>query len=136
MPALHRGRVAIAVVGGIATVVALPIPYNVAFKLVTVSGLVALPIAAWAFGRLSALPFPGPPILAIASMFFLYNREPVLNSGTGNIIGGNMASTMAGEFAFSISLALCVLYLGLLARGMRTGRNRAAPVYFLTPRGR
>ena len=32
-----------------------------------------------------------------------------------------MASTMAGEFAFSISLTLCVLYLGLLVRGLRTG---------------
>jgi hypothetical protein len=126
VPALHRGRVVIAAAAGVAAVVALPIPYNVAFKLVTVSGLVALPIACWAFGRLSGLPFPGPPILAVASLFFIYNREPVLNSGTGNIIGGNMASTMAGEFAFSISLAFCVLYLGLLARGMRTGRNRAA----------
>src|SRR4051794_7418950 len=124
VPALHRGRIPIAVAAGIATVIALPIPYNVAFKLVTISGLVALPVVSWAFGRLTALPFPGPAILAIASLFYVYNREPVLNSGTGNIIGGNMASTMAGEFAFSISLAFCVLYLGLLARGLRTGQNR------------
>jgi hypothetical protein len=131
VPALHRGRIPIAVAGGIATVIALPIPYNVAFKLVTISGLVALPVVSWAFGRLTALPFPGPAILAIASLFYVYNREPVLNSGTGNIIGGNMASTMAGEFAFSISLAFCVLYIGLLARGMRTGKNRGAAAVVL-----
>jgi hypothetical protein len=126
VPALHRGRIPIAVAAGFAAVIALPIPYNVAFKLVTISGLVGLPVVCWAFGRLTALPFPGPAIHAIASLFYIYNREPVLNSGTGNIIGGNMASTMAGEFAFSISLAFCVLYIGLLARGMRTGKGRAA----------
>ena len=36
-----------------------------------------------------------------------------------------MASTMAGEFAFSISLTLAVLYLGVAVRGLRTGRHRA-----------
>ena len=80
-------------------------PYGVAFKLVTVLGLLSLPVAAYAFGRLADLPFPTPALLALATVPFLFNREPLLNS-TGNIIGGNIASTMAGEFAFSISLSL------------------------------
>ena len=36
------------------------LPYGIAFKLVTVSGLLAMPVAAWALGRLARLPFPGP----------------------------------------------------------------------------
>ncbi|HEV2767155.1 MAG TPA: hypothetical protein VGV63_05540 [Acidimicrobiales bacterium] len=93
------------------------LPYNVAFKLVTVSGLVALPVAAWAFGRLARLPFPGPALLAVAAVPFLFDRS-------FTIYGGNVASTLAGEFAFSISLALAVVFLGLVLRGLETGRHR------------
>ena len=44
------------------------IPYNIAFKLVTVLGLLTLPVAAWAFGRLARLRFPGPACLALATL--------------------------------------------------------------------
>src|SRR5437763_10930727 len=36
------------------------IPYNVAFMLVTVAGVLSLPLAAYAFGRLTRMRFPGP----------------------------------------------------------------------------
>ncbi len=135
VPRLHRGRRVLLGAGLVMAVLVVPVPYGVAFKLITVSGLVSLPVAAWAFGRLSGLAFPGPPVLAVASLFFIYNREPTLNGGTGNIIGGNMASTMAGEFAFSISLSLCVLYLGFLVNGLRTGRHRAVAAVLLALTG-
>ncbi len=50
------------------------------------------------------------------------------------IYGGNVASTMAGEFSFSIALCVAMLYLGVLARGMRTGKGRAlaASLFALT----
>ena len=32
---------------------------------------------------------------------------------------------MAGEFSFSLALCMSMLYLGVLARGMRTGKGRA-----------
>ncbi|HEV2069333.1 MAG TPA: hypothetical protein VGR26_06035 [Acidimicrobiales bacterium] len=95
------------------------LPYGIAFKLVTVSGLLALPVAAWALGRLARLPFPGPGLLAIGAVGFVFDRS-------FTIYGGNAASTLAGEFAFSISLALAVLFLGLVLRGMETGRLRVA----------
>jgi hypothetical protein len=94
------------------------IPYNIAFKLVTVAGLIALPVCCFALGRLARMRFPGPACLAIAATAYLFNRD-------FKIYGGNIASTMSGEFSFSISLALAVLFLGLVARGMSTGRNRA-----------
>ncbi|HET7720929.1 MAG TPA: hypothetical protein VFK43_13250, partial [Acidimicrobiales bacterium] len=115
----------VAAVAGLAVILlGCGLPYGVAFKFVTVSGLLALPVACYLAARLADLPFPGPPIAALGATVFLFNREPVENS-TGHIIGGNMASTLAGEFSFSISFAFLVLYLGFLLRGLRRGGYRA-----------
>ncbi len=104
------------------------IPYNIAFKLVTVLGLLTLPIAAWAFGRLARLRFPGPACLALATLPYLFGRE-------FTIYGGNIASTMAGEFCFSISLSLALVFLGLVARGLEDGRHRALAAIVLAACG-
>jgi phosphomannomutase len=100
------------------------IPYNIAFKLVTVVGLLTLPVAAWAFGRLARLRFPGPACLAAATLPYLFSRE-------FTIYGGNIASTMAGEFSFSIGLSLALLFLGVVARGLDDGRHRALAALLL-----
>lgn len=100
------------------------LPYGIAFKLVAVSGVVSMPISAWAFGRLARLPFPGPPLLAVGATAFLFDRA-------FSIYGGNLASTLAGEFAFSMALSLALLYLGVVARGLRTGGNRALAAVLL-----
>ena len=94
------------------------ISYEVAFKLVTVAGLVSLPVSAWAFARLAGLRTPGPACLALATLPFLFDR-------TFTIYGGNIASTLAGEFSYSISLSLALLFLGVMARMLDTGRHRA-----------
>ena len=94
------------------------ISYNVAFKLATVLGSVLLPVAAWACGRLFRLRPPIPAALAAATLPFLFDYSYT-------IYGGDLFSTLAGEYAYSLSLALAVLFLGLMARGLRTGRGRA-----------
>ncbi len=94
------------------------LPYGIAFKLITILGLCSLPVCAWAFGRLAGMRFPGPPILACAAVLFLFDRG-------FTIYGGNIPSTLAGEFSFSISLSLALLFLGVVARGLDTGRHRA-----------
>ena len=104
------------------------LPYNIAFKLVTVVGLIALPIAAWAFGRLARMRFPGAAILAVGTLPFLFGRDYT-------IYGGNIASTMAGEFAFSIGLALALVFLGVVARGLENGRHRALAAVLLAAVG-
>jgi hypothetical protein len=109
--------VAIAVISYVA-------PYDVVFKLVSVSGLVALPAACWALGRLARMRFPGPACLAIAAVAFLFGRE-------FTIYGGNIASTMAGEFSFSISLGFAVLFLGVVAGGLQSGRSRVLAAVLL-----
>jgi hypothetical protein len=93
------------------------LPYGIAFKIVAVSGIVALPLCAWAFGRLARFKYPMPEMFAIAATIFLYDES-------FTIYGGNIASTMAGEFSFSVSLAFGVLGLGYLARGLEDGTKR------------
>ncbi len=92
--------------------------YDVAFKLVTVLGTLTLPVCAWAFGRLAGLRDPGPGCLAAATLPFLF--EPSFT-----IYGGNILSTLAGEYSFSLSLSFALLFLGVWAKGLRTGRYRA-----------
>ncbi|HEX9258088.1 MAG TPA: hypothetical protein VF855_01025, partial [Acidimicrobiales bacterium] len=94
------------------------LPYGVALKIVSVVGIVSLPVTCWLFGRLAGLPFPVPQVFSLAAVFFLFDE-------TFTIYGGNIASTMAGEFSFSIALSLAMAYFGVLAYGMRTGRHRA-----------
>src|SRR5439155_1758259 len=100
------------------------LPYGVAFKLVTALGLLALPVAAGAFGRLSGMRFPGPVLFGLGTLPFMFDRFHT-------IYGGNVPATMAGEFAFSISLAVGLAFLGVLARGLETGRHRALAAVLL-----
>jgi hypothetical protein len=94
------------------------IAYDVAFKLATVLGSVLLPVAAWALGRLFGLRAPVPAALAAATLPFLFDY-------TWTIYGGNLFSTLAGEYSYSLSVAILLVFLGLFARGIRTGRHRA-----------
>ncbi|MFZ0665214.1 MAG: hypothetical protein WAM97_05625 [Acidimicrobiales bacterium] len=93
------------------------IPGNIAFKFVTILGSVTLPIAAWAFGRLAGLERPRPALLAAFTLPFLFDQ-------TFEIYGGNLLSTMAGEYAYSLGLSVALLLLGVVLYGMRTGRLR------------
>jgi hypothetical protein len=93
------------------------IPYGVAFKLGTILGSVTLPICAWACGRFFRLKAPLPALLAAATLPFLFDY-------TFTIYGGNLFSTLAGEYAYSFSLSLAVLFLGLFACAIREGRYR------------
>ncbi|MGH9007202.1 MAG: hypothetical protein ACRDV6_05740, partial [Acidimicrobiales bacterium] len=93
------------------------IPYGIAFKLMTVLGSVLLPVAAWWCGRLFRLRSPGPAALAAATLPFLFDY-------TWTIYGGNLFSTLAGEYAYSLAIPLALVFLGLFARGLRTGKGR------------
>lgn len=92
-------------------------PYGVAMKIVGVAGLVTLPAACWAFGRLARFRYPMPELFAFAGVAFALDES-------FSIYGGNLKSTMAGEFSFSIALSIGMVGLGVLAAGMRTGRYR------------
>ena len=91
--------------------------YGVAMKLVSVLGVVTIPLSCWAFGRLAKFAYPIPELMAFAGLAFVLDES-------FEIYGGNLKSTMAGEFSFSIALSLAMLGLGLLAAGLRTGKYR------------
>ncbi|HEY5023940.1 MAG TPA: hypothetical protein VII76_03105 [Acidimicrobiales bacterium] len=101
------------------------IPFDIAFKLITILGSITLPIAAWAFGRLVGMERPRPAVLAVFTLPFLFDQ-------TFTIYGGNLYSTMAGEYAFSLGLSVALVFLGVVVRGMRTGRSRIPAVLLLS----
>ena len=100
----------------LAAVVSYVVPYQLAFKLATIIGSVLMPICAYVMGRLFRLRPPIPAALAAATLPFLFDS-------TFTIDGGNLFSTLAGEYAFSLSLAVSFIVIGLFARGVRTGRG-------------
>ncbi|HEV2895038.1 MAG TPA: 6-pyruvoyl-tetrahydropterin synthase-related protein, partial [Actinomycetota bacterium] len=104
----------------------LPLGDQVAFKLVTVLGVLALPATCWAAFRVLRLREPAPLLAACAATVFLFMSQ-VTPTQQFTIWGGNIASTMAGEFPFSISFALLPLALAVLWRVCEDGKGwRAA----------
>ena len=93
------------------------LPYGIAIKIIAVIGILALPYTTWLFGRFAKFAYPLPELFAIAATIFLFDES-------FTIYGGNIASTMAGEFSFSISLSLAMLGFALLAKGLDTGKFR------------
>lgn len=99
----------------------LVIPFNIAFKLVSVLGLLALPASCYAMGRLWRLPRPAPILLAVAAVPFLFVR-------THTMWGVNVHSTLAGMIANSLSFALLPAALGSAWRDATDGRFRLGTV--------
>ena len=91
--------------------------YGIAFKLVAISGLVLFPISCWSFGRMARFRYPLPELFAFAGLAFALDES-------FSIYGGNLKSTMAGEFSFSIALTLAMFGFGFLARGIETGKYK------------
>ncbi|MCZ6737162.1 MAG: hypothetical protein O7B77_04200 [Actinobacteria bacterium] len=96
----------------------LVLPYGVAFKLVTVLGLLALPPAIYFHTRAMKLNRDIALIAAGAGVVFAFLES-------FSIYGGNVASTLAGEFSYSWSFALSLVYLGLLMKAVRDDRRYA-----------
>ncbi|WP_420436082.1 glycosyltransferase [Candidatus Poriferisodalis sp.] len=92
--------------------------YNVAFKLVAISGVATMPAAAWLMGRLAGWPRMLRSLLPAALLLFVLDVN-------FTIYGGNAASTLAGEFAFSIALSATLVYLGMFWRSLERGTGRA-----------
>ncbi|WP_419839961.1 glycosyltransferase [Candidatus Poriferisodalis sp.] len=92
--------------------------YNVAFKLVAISGVATMPAAAWLMGRLAGWPRLLRSLLPAALLLFVFDVN-------FTIYGGNAASTLAGEFAFSIALSATLVYLGMFWRSLERGTGRA-----------
>ena len=93
------------------------LPYGVAFKLVTVMGLLATPAAAYFLARSLRLGKAVSLVAASSGVVFVFMES-------FKIYGGNVASTLAGEFSFSWSFVFSLIYLGYLIRGIRDDRRK------------
>lgn len=89
---------------------------EIAFKLVTVLGTFLLPFSTYLFFRFLSFERPVPVTGAILSLFFLFNEK-------NSMWGGNIPSTLSGEFAFSLSLCIFVVLVGLLFREIDQRKN-------------
>jgi hypothetical protein len=105
------------------------LPYNVAFKLVTALGPVALPAAAFVFGRGIRAPRPTPALFAVGATAFLFFKDggDSVMKFDHHIMGGTLTSTLAGEYSFTIALALALCFLGTLARALETASSAGDP---------
>ena len=91
-------------------------PLTVAFKIGTVVGIFLLPVGAYVGLRAIRIEFPGPAMGAAISLLFLFLES-------NSLWGGNILSTLAGEFAYSLSLALTLVWLGTFYRGIFSNKH-------------
>jgi uncharacterized membrane protein len=106
------------------TFLTLVMPLQIAFKIGTVVGIFLLPLASFLAIRFLGFSFPAP---AVAASFAL----PFLFIESYSQFGGNIKSTLAGQFPHGISFALAFLSMALIYHGMRKGRYMAANAVLL-----
>jgi uncharacterized membrane protein len=88
------------------------IPFNVAFKIITLLGTLLLPLAVYLCLHLLDFQFAIPSLGAVLSLGYLFLEK-------FSIYGGNIPSTLAGEFSFSFGFALFFIFIGLLFRDLK-----------------
>lgn len=94
------------------------ITYNVAFKLITIIGSLIFVPALYVLGKKFDLPRPIPLCMALVGVGYLFNTSYTID-------GGNIASTLAGEYSFSLSLSLGIVVVALAAKRGMTKRDMA-----------
>ena len=92
------------------------VTYNVAFKLITVLGSLIFIPSLYVLGKKFELPRPIPLCLSLVGVGYLFDTSYTID-------GGNLASTLAGEYSFSLSLALGILVVSIAAKRGLTRRD-------------
>ena len=92
------------------------LPYGVAFKLATIMGLVTMPAASYFFVRSMGFHRIVAGIAGFTGSMYVFMES-------FSILGGNIKSTLAGEFSFSWALSLSLVYLGIVIRDQAEGRR-------------
>jgi hypothetical protein len=90
------------------------IPLTITLKCVIVLGIFLLPVMTYLGLRAMDYPFPIPAIGASASLLFLFNESYTM-------FGGNILSTLTGEFCYMIAFSLFAYFIGSLYKGMTGG---------------
>lgn len=103
------------------------LPYNVAFKIVTVLGPVSLPIGAYFLADELEFPWPAAPLTSVATLYYQFELRRFGGDTTWTIYGGNLASGLAGEYSFTLSLSLSLFFLAAFAHTLKTGKRSWLP---------
>ncbi|HEY0305202.1 MAG TPA: hypothetical protein VGC44_09515, partial [Longimicrobiales bacterium] len=108
----------------IAAALSIVMSLEAAIKVSSVLGLLSFPFALFAVFRAIALPRSQAALAAAVGSTFLLMQSFWF-------LGGNIASTVAGEFAFSISLSLSLFYLAALLRASTRSTSFVVPALLL-----
>ncbi|MGI5868061.1 MAG: hypothetical protein ACOX9C_01265 [Kiritimatiellia bacterium] len=100
------------------------VPHNVAFKIGSIAGILALPACLYASGRILRLRRPAPAMLACLAV-------PLVLDNTHNMWGVNAYSTLAGMIANSWSFALLAPAMAMALRDALEGRCRVRTALML-----
>ena len=92
---------------------------KIAFKLVTLLAIIPLPAAVYFCLRRLGYGQNTPGIGALLSLLFLFTTK-------NSMWGGNISSTLAGEFAYGISFIFYVIFTGKLYADAAAGRSPRA----------
>ncbi|MFA5360485.1 MAG: 6-pyruvoyl-tetrahydropterin synthase-related protein [Candidatus Paceibacterota bacterium] len=101
------------------------IPLNVAFKLITLVGTFLLPIAIFLCLLFLGFKFPIPSLGALFSLVYLFLEK-------FSIYGGNIPSTLSGEFSYSCAFALFFIFIGLLVKGIQENKHLLINILILS----
>ncbi len=99
----------------------LVLPYTIAFKVVYVLGIYAMPVSAYTAARWLSLARPAPVVIAIFSMLHLFTAQHTM-------WGANAYSTLAGMIANAISFPLMLLTVGSWFRDTAESRGSVRSV--------
>jgi len=101
------------------------VPLNIAFKLITLLGTFLLPLTIFLCLSLLDFKFPIPSLGALLSLSYLFLEK-------FSIYGGNIPSTLSGEFSYSFAFALFFLFIGLLIKGIKENRYLTINIFILS----
>jgi len=101
------------------------IPDHVAFKVITLLGTFLLPLTTYLSLRIITRDRLIPLLGTLISPFFLFLEQY-------SIYGGNIPSTLAGEFSCSFSFSLFWLFMALIKRGLEEKRHLLSNVLLLS----
>lgn len=100
-------------------------PLNIIFKLITLLGTFLLPLMVFLGLYFLDFRFPIPSLGALLSLNYLFLEK-------FSIYGGNIPSTLAGEFSYSFAFALFFLFSGLLVKGIKKNRYLLPLIFILS----
>jgi len=95
----------------ISSLLSLIINFNISFKITTLLGVFFTPLAVYILTKCLKLSNLACLISSVLSLLFVFNESY-------SMYGGNLLSTLAGEFGFSISLTLLIVFAGYIYKGI------------------